>query len=198
MTLATTATLLILALGVSADAFAVALGRGLQIRGKLLFNALVLAAAFGVAQAVMPLLGWLLGAAFGTYVDKIDHWIAFGLLAIVGGKMIWEAFRPDDPADELPEDPDHPDHRVTPREVAVLAVATSIDAFAVGISIAFSSLSIWAAVPVIGVVTFVLSFVAVFLGQRIGARFRTPAEVVGGIILILIGLQILLEHLGVL
>ncbi|PWH06123.1 hypothetical protein DEO23_09965 [Brachybacterium endophyticum] len=197
MTLATAATLLILALGVSADAFAVSLGRGLQIRGKLLFNALVLAAAFGIAQAVMPLLGWLLGAAFGSYVDKVDHWIAFGLLALVGGRMIWQALHPE-AEEELPEDPDHPDHRVTPREVTVLALATSIDAFAVGISIAFSKLSIWMAVPVIGVVTFVLSFVAVFLGQRIGRRFRTPAEVIGGIILILIGLQILLEHLGVL
>lgn len=198
MNLATTATIIVLALGVSADAFAVALGRGLQIRGKLLFNAFVLAAAFGIAQAVMPLLGWFLGSTFAEYIGRIDHWIAFGLLALVGGRMIWGAFRPEEEDDPPEEDPDHPSHRVGTKEVVVLAIATSIDALAVGVSLAFSSLSIWAAVPVIGVVTFILSFAAVFIGYRIGTRFRTPAEVIGGVILILIGLQILLEHLGVL
>jgi putative Mn2+ efflux pump MntP len=197
MNLATIATLLVLAVGVSADAFAVALGRSLQIRGKLLQNALLIGVAFGVFQGLMPVIGYV-ASAVGSYVQSVDHWIAFGLLAAVGGKMIWEALHPDEDDAEVDADPDHPDHLIGLRELLVLAVATSIDALAVGVSLAFSSLSIAVAAPVIGLVTCVLSIAAVFIGQRIGTRFRTPAEVVGGIILVLIGLQILLEHLGVL
>jgi putative Mn2+ efflux pump MntP len=183
-------TLLLLALGVSADAFAVALGKGLQLRAHVLRGALTLGLAFGIAQAVMPLLGWLLGSTFAEAIAPFDHWIAFGLLAVVGGKMLWEAITPDYPDALAPEE------AFTVREVLVLSLATSIDALAVGVSFAFLDVSVWAAVGTIGLVTFVLSFAAVLIGHRIGLRFRRPAEIVGGLVLIGIGVQILVEHLS--
>ncbi|WP_282836677.1 manganese efflux pump MntP family protein [Microbacterium flavum] len=188
-------TLFLLALGVSADAFAVALGKGLQLRAHVLRTALVFATAFGLAQAIMPLLGWLLGSTFAEAIAPFDHWISFGLLVLVGGKMIWEAVTPDAPAD-----PEHPDHvhdteAFSAREVLLLSIATSIDALTVGVSFAFLDVNVWIAVGAIGLVTFALSFVAVFVGFRIGTRFRRPAEIVGGLVLIGIGTQILLEHL---
>ncbi|GAA4784503.1 manganese efflux pump MntP [Microbacterium gilvum] len=181
-------TLIPLAIGVSADAFAVALGKGLQLRSRVLVGALVIATAFGVAQAVMPLIGWLLGSAFAEAIAPFDHWIAFALLGFIGGKMLWEAFQPDDAEGEAPA-------RLSKREVAVLAIATSIDALAVGLSFAFLDVAVWSAVLAIGVITFALSFVAVLVGHRIGTRWRRPAEIVGGVVLIGIGVQILFEHL---
>jgi putative Mn2+ efflux pump MntP len=183
-------TLLLLALGVSADAFAVALAKGLQSRGRRLRDALVLATAFGMAQAVMPLLGWLLGSTFADLIAPFDHWIVFGLLAVVGGRMIWEAVTGGDDAD------DQADRTLPIGSVLVLAVATSIDALAVGISLAFLDVSVWVAVLVIGVTTFLLSFAAVFLGARIGTRFQQPAEIVGGVVLIVLGAHTVAEHLG--
>ena len=188
-------TLLLLALGVSADAFAVALGKGLQLRAHVLRTALVFATAFGVSQAIMPLLGWLLGSTFADAIAPWDHWISFGLLALVGGKMLWEALSPDAPVDA-----EHPEHvhdieAFSVREVVLLSVATSIDALAVGVSFAFLNVDVAIAVTTIGLVTFALSFLAVFIGYRIGTRFRRPAEIVGGLVLIGIGTQILIEHL---
>ncbi|MEG9492168.1 MAG: manganese efflux pump MntP family protein, partial [Microbacterium aurum] len=130
-------TLVLLALGVSADAFAVALGKGLQLRAHVLRTALVFGAAFGLAQAIMPLLGWLLGSAFAEAIAPFDHWISFGLLALVGGKMLWEALTPDAPADAQHPEHVHDTEAFTVREVVLLAVATSIDALAVGVSFAF-------------------------------------------------------------
>ncbi|MBM9468530.1 manganese efflux pump MntP [Nakamurella leprariae] len=182
-------TLLLLALGVSADAFAVALAKGLQSRSRMLRDALLLATAFGVAQAAMPLLGWLLGSTFAELIAPFDHWIVFGLLAVVGGRMIWEAV-----TDGGESEDDH-DRRLSIGSVLVLAVATSIDALAVGISLAFLDVSVWVAVVVIGITTFLLSFAAVFLGARIGTRFQQPAEIVGGVVLIVLGVQTLAEHL---
>ncbi len=183
-------TLILISLGVSADAFAVALGKGLQLRRLRLRDAVLIAATFGIFQAAMPVIGWLLGTSLRSYITEIDHWIAFGLLAVIGGKMIWEALRahPDERPDDEP---------IAVRELLVLGVATSIDALAVGISFAFLEVSIVAAVIAIGVITFAVSLVGVFLGHRAGIRFRGPAEVVGGLILILIGLRILLDHTGV-
>lgn len=188
-------TLLLLALGVSADAFAVALGKGLQLRAHVLRTALVFATAFGVSQAIMPLLGWLLGSTFADAIAPWDHWISFGLLALVGGKMLWEALSPDPPVDA-----EHPEHvhdieAFSVREVVLLSVATSIDALAVGVSFAFLNVDVAIAVTTIGLVTFALSLLAVFIGYRIGTRFRRPAEIVGGLVLIGIGTQILIEHL---
>ncbi|TXK18503.1 manganese efflux pump MntP family protein [Homoserinibacter sp. GY 40078] len=182
-------TLLLLAVGVSADAFAVALGKGLQLRTRVVASGLLLAGAFGISQALMPLIGWFLGGAFAELISPFDHWIVFGLLVIVGGKMIWEAVHPDH------EERANSRGRLTVREIVVLALATSIDALAVGVSLAFLDVSIWWAITVIGVTTFAISFAAVLIGHRVGVRFRRPAEVVGGLVLIGIGIQVLIEHL---
>lgn len=183
-------TLLLVALGVSADAFAVALGKGLHIRRLGVRDAAAIALSFGGFQALMPLIGWFVGVRLQGYITEVDHWVAFGLLALIGGKMLHEALTagPDDEPDE--------DH-VGVRELLVLSVATSIDALAVGVSLAFLDVSILGAAALIGVVTAVVSLVGVVVGHRAGLRFRGPAEIAGGVVLILIGLRILLEHLGV-
>jgi putative Mn2+ efflux pump MntP len=187
---------LLIAVGVSADAFAVALGKGLQLRTRITGRAFVIAGAFGLAQAVMPVLGWLLGSSFAAAIAAFDHWVAFGLLAAVGTKMLWEALRDED----LPEGAEAADDldTLSLRELLLLAVATSIDALAVGVSFAFFEITIWGAVLVIGATTFALSFLAVIAGNQIGRRFQGPAEVAGGVILILIGVRILAEDLGLL
>lgn len=179
--------LLVVAVGVSADAFAVSLAQGVRIRRHLHRDALLVALTFGLFQALMPLLGWVLGAQFSSFIAPIDHWVAFTLLLLIGGKMLWEAF--------------HTDHseqtsgRVRPRELLLLAVATSIDALAVGLSFAFLHVDIVPAVIVIGVITAALTYIGVVLGHRVGTRFQAPAEVVGGLVLIGIGVKILVEHL---
>jgi len=183
--------LFFIAVGVSADAFAVALTKGLHMRRFNLRNALIIAATFGVFQAVMPLLGWLLGSQFAQYISGFDHWIAFGLLALVGGKMLWEAF-------SAHEDKERDYERINARELLILAFATSIDALAVGVTLAFVEVSIIGAIALIGATTLVLSFAGVVIGRRVGAKFGKPAEIAGGVILILIGTNILLTHLGVL
>ncbi|ROS61551.1 putative Mn2+ efflux pump MntP [Frigoribacterium sp. PhB160] len=184
--------LLLIAVGVSADAFAVALGKGLHLKSSSsVKTAVVIGLTFGAAQALMPLIGWLLGTTFARYVAGVDHWVAFGLLALVGGKMLWEAFTS---GDDDEEDRD----RLSVRELLVLALATSIDALAVGVTLAFLPVSIGGAVLLIGVTTTVLTIVGVLVGHRVGARFGKPAEIAGGVVLILIGTSILLEHLGIL
>ena len=165
--------LLFIALGASADAFAVALGKGLHMRQFSVRGAAVIAVTFGLFQAAMPLAGWLLGTAFASYIADFDHWIAFGLLALIGAKMLWEAFTKG-------ADDDEDVDRISTRELLLLAVATSIDALAVGVT------------------TTVLTFAGVLVGHRVGARFGKPAEIAGGVVLIVIGTSILLEHLGVL
>ena len=183
--------LLLIAVGVSADAFAVALGKGLHMRRFNYRYALIVAATFGLFQAVMPLIGWLLGTRFADYITDFDHWIAFALLGIVGGKMLWEAFSGH-------EDTEPDTDAINIRELLVLAIATSVDALAVGISFAFlPDVPITAAVALIGVTTLVISFIGVVLGHRVGIRLGKPAEIAGGVILILIGLRILFDHLGI-
>ena len=186
-------TLFLLGAGVSADAFAVALGKGLQLRSRVISRALLIGASFGAAQAVMPFLGWVLGSTFAAAIAPFDHWVAFGLLALVGGKMLWEAGRggSSDAGSGGQDD-------LSFRELLVLAVATSIDALAVGVSLAFLDIAIWVAMLVIGLTTFALSFVGVVMGHRLGRRFQRPAEMIGGTILILIGAQIAADHLGLL
>ncbi len=182
--------MLLIAVGVSADAFAVALGKGLHLRRLNLGNAFVIAFAFGLFQGLMPLIGYFLGTRFADDIASFDHWIAFGLLAAVGGKMLWEAFHEH-------EDTEQDTDRVDLKELLVLAVATSIDALAVGITFAFlPDVPIGWAVALIGLTTFVISFLGVVVGHRVGMRFGRPAEIAGGLILILIGLNILAEHLG--
>lgn len=183
--------LFLIAVGVSADAFAVALGKGLHMKSFNLRHALVIAVTFGAFQAIMPLVGWLLGTQFASSIESFDHWVAFGLLSIIGAKMLWEAIRPGED-DEVDTD------TLDLRELAVLAVATSIDALAVGISFAFLDVSIGGAVTLIGVVTATVTFGGIVVGRRMGARFGRPAEILGGLVLIGIGTKILLEHTGVL
>ena len=138
----------------------------------------------------MPVIGWLVGNAFAVYVTAVDHWIAFALLAFVGGKMLWDAFHDEGEEDESVAD------RLDLCELFMLAIATSIDALAVGISFSFLQIDIVVAALIIGCTTFVLSLVGVVVGNRFGARFEKPSQIAGGIVLIAIGLKILLEHLG--
>lgn len=183
--------LLLIAIGLSMDAFAVALCRGLNMSKRNLRNSVIIALFFGGFQAVMPLLGWLLGKQFERYITSFDHWIAFGLLVLIGGKMIIEVFKKDKcPADGT--------DKLRIKELFLLAVATSIDALAVGITFAFLQVSIIPAVACIGVTTFAISFFGVFIGRKFGARFQTKAEIAGGLVLIIIGTKILIEHLGIL
>ena len=181
--------LLLLAVGLAMDAFAVAVCKGLSLRELKLRQALLVGAWFGVFQGLMPVLGWLLGSAFSDLVQSVDHWIAFILLAIIGGNMIREAVK----GDEEDVDPS-----LSVGVMFLLAVATSIDALAVGITFAFLNVNILLAVVLIGVITFAISAVGVKVGNLFGARYKSKAELLGGCVLILIGLKILLEDLGIL
>lgn len=184
--------LFMIAVGLSMDAFAVALSKGLNMFRINYRHALVIAAFFGGFQAGMPLLGWLLGQQFERYITSVDHWIAFLLLLFIGGKMLRDAFRDEDNIWDAFDD------RLDIRELIVLAVATSIDALAVGITFAFLQVAILPSITLIGVTTFILSFVGVALGNRFGMKYEKKAEMAGGLVLILIGFKILLEHLNIL
>lgn len=181
--------LLILAVGLAMDAFAVAVCKGLSLRTLKLQQALLVGVWFGLFQALMPALGWLLGSAFSGLVQSVDHWVAFVLLSIIGGNMIREGLQGGD---------ENCDPSLSFGVMLLLAVATSIDALAVGITFAFLNVSILLAVALIGVVTFTISAVGVKMGNLFGARYKSKAEFFGGAVLILIGLKILLEHLGIL
>lgn len=183
--------LLLVAVGLSADAFAASLCKGLCIGKPSLRQSTVIALFFGGFQAAMPLVGWMLGRQFESYITRVDHWIAFGLLAFIGGKMIYEVCKRKD-------QPDACNVALNIRELSLLAVATSIDALAVGVTFAFLRVSIVPSVLLIGVVTFALSFIGVGIGSRFGAKLQTKAEIAGGVVLILIGTKILLDHLGIL
>jgi len=183
--------LLFIAVGLSMDAFAVSLCKGLSMHKLNLRHAAVIALFFGGFQAVMPLLGWLLGTQFASYITKIDHWIAFGLLSLIGGKMIYEVFQKVEESRECT-------YSLNLKELLVLAVATSIDALAVGITFAFLQVSIAPAVSMIGVTTFTLSFIGVYIGHAAGTKLKSKAELLGGITLVAIGIRILLEHLEIL
>ncbi|MGM9520990.1 MAG: manganese efflux pump MntP family protein [Oscillospiraceae bacterium] len=176
-------------IGLSMDAFAVAICKGLKMRRLNIKQTVVIALFFGGFQALMPLFGWFLGKQFESYITSIDHWVVFVLLAFIGGKMIYEA---------LQNEEESSDKGFDIKELFVLAVATSIDALAVGISFALLGMSIWMPITIIGTTTFVLSAFGVFVGHKFGARYKQKAELAGGVILILIGLKILLEHLGIL
>lgn len=185
--------LALIAIGLSMDAFAVSVCKGLGMSKLNWKHALVIALFFGAFQGIMPVIGWALGTQFEGYITSIDHWIAFVLLAFIGAKMLWDAFHEDDECIECAEGEQA---RLDVKELVMLAVATSIDALAVGITFAFLRVDIvWAALT-IAVTTFVLSFIGVATGNQFGSRFRKPATIAGGIVLILIGLKILLEHLG--
>ena len=184
--------LFLIGVGLSMDAFAVSVCKGLNMKTLNRKHALVIGLFFGGFQGLMPLLGWLLGKQFEGYITAFDHWIAFVLLAFIGGKMVWEALHED------PEETEQGEPKLDLKELLMLAVATSIVALAVGITFAFLQVNIWGAVSLIAATTFVLSLIGVWVGNRFGSRFQTKAEIAGGVILVLIGLKILLEHLGIL
>ena len=184
------AELFLLAVGLSMDAFSVSVCKGLGMRRIDWRTTLILALAFGGFQAGMPLVGWALGSQLLWLIAPVDHWIAFGLLAFIGGNMIREALCDEEDADTSAV--------VSAREVLLLAIATSIDALTVGIAFASLSVNIWLSVLLIGVTTFALSIVGVLVGNQFGMRYQRPSQIAGGAILILIGLKVLLEHLGIL
>ena len=184
---------LLIGVGLSADAFAVAVCKGLGMKKVNWGHALVIALFFGGFQALMPLVGWAAGTQLSALIEPVDHWIAFGLLAFIGGKMLIDAVKGEDDDDcaACAEG----EQKLDLKELLMLAIATSIDALAVGVTFAFLGVSIWGAVAVIGVTTFALSFVGVAVGNQFGARFEKPATIAGGVVLILIGCKILVEHL---
>lgn len=177
-----------LAVGLAMDAFAVAVATGLVLGRPGPGHVLRLAFHFGLFQFLMPVVGWLAGRTVEQYIREVDHWIAFGLLAFVGGKMLWEARR--DASEAVDGDP------TRGWMLLVLSVATSIDALAVGLSMAFLEVSVWAPSVVIGVVAFAFTAAGVLLGSRIGRTLGRWPQVVGGLVLLAIGLKILVEHLG--
>lgn len=180
--------LFILAVGLSMDAFAVAIGKGLSVREAKIKHMTIVGLYFGLFQAGMPLIGYFLGKQFEQYITTFDHWIAFVLLGLIGANMVREAFSKEE---------EKINSAFTPKAMIPMAIATSIDALAVGVSFAFLSVDIVPAVSFIGVITFLLSFAGVKIGNIFGSKYKSKAELVGGIILILMGIKILLEHLGV-
>lgn len=183
----------LIGVGLSADAFAVAVCKGLGMKKVNWGHALVIALFFGGFQALMPLVGWAAGTQLSVLIEPVDHWIAFGLLAFIGGKMLIDAIKGDDD-DECAACADD-EQKLDLKELLMLAVATSIDALAVGVTFAFLGMSIWVPIAIIGLTTFVLSFAGVAVGNQFGARFEKPATIAGGVVLILIGCKILVEHL---
>lgn len=178
--------LLLIAIGLAMDAFAVSVGKGVTLKRVTMRHALTTGMWFGGFQALMPIVGYIVGVRFSSFVTSIDHWIAFGLLVVIGLNMIREAVWGD-------EESHTSDFGL--KTMLLMAIATSIDALAVGISLAFLGVNIWVSAAVIGIVTLLLSGVGVYLGSLFGSRLGTKAGIVGGIILIAIGLKILIEHL---
>ena len=181
--------LFLIAVGLSMDAFAVSICKGLAMKKISIKKALIVGLWFGGFQGLMPAIGYVLGTQFESYITNIDHWIAFVLLFIIGGNMIKEA---------LSKEEEEANDSLAFKEMLLLALATSIDALAVGVTFAFLKVQIIPAVSFIGVITFTLSAIGVKIGNIFGSRYKSKAELAGGIILILMGCKILLEHLGIL
>lgn len=177
----------IIAVGLSMDAFAVSICKGLSVQKLKPKHMLLVGVYFGGFQALMPLLGYLLGKQFEWLITSVDHWIAFGLLVLIGANMIKESF---DKSDEVNDS-------FSVKSMLLLAVATSIDALAVGVTFAFLDVQIVPSIAIIGTTTFVLSVIGIKVGNVFGAKFKSKAELAGGIVLVLMGIKILLEHLGV-
>lgn len=186
--------LFLLGIGLAMDAFAVSVCKGLGMRRLNKKQTLIIGLYFGGFQALMPLIGWLLGSQFQEYITSIDHWIAFILLGFIGSKMMIEAIREwneEETVDVMDAPLDH-------KNMLVLAIATSIDALAVGITFAFLDTPIIEAITIIGITTMIISIIGVVVGNFFGSRYKSKAEFIGGLILVLLGLKILLEHLGIL
>ena len=187
--------LLLLGVGLSMDAFAVSVCKGLAMKRSSVKAGLTCGICFGGFQALMPLIGFFLGSMFAEAIQSVDHWVAFGLLVLIGVNMLREAFSPEEDGGCS----ECADADLSVKSMFVMAVATSIDALAVGISLAMAGdVAIFAAVGIIGVCTFTLSAVGVGVGSVFGSRFEQKAQIAGGVILVILGVKILLEHLGVL
>ena len=179
--------LFLIAVGLSMDAFAVSVCKGLSVKKVGVKHAALAGLYFGGFQFLMPVIGYLLGFRFESVIETVDHWVTFVLLAFIGGNMIKESFGK---AEELNDD-------FGVKTMLLMAIATSIDALAVGITFAFLEVQILPAAGLIGVTTFLLSFAGIYIGNIFGARYKSKAELAGGIILVVIGLKILFEHLGI-
>ncbi len=177
--------ILLIALGLAMDSFSVSIANGLATKTFKISKALTIALFFGLFQGLMPIFGWLAGEYIADYISAFDHWVAFALLTIIGVKMIYESIR-NKPAKFL--------RAYTLKVILVLSIATSIDALAVGLSFSFLDVSIFFPAIIIGVITFLLSFFGVYVGGRFGKVLKNRIEILGGLILIVIGLKILLEH----
>ena len=187
--------LLLLGVGLSMDAFAVSVCKGLAMKRSSVKAGLTCGIWFGGFQALMPMIGFFLGSMFAEAIQSVDHWVAFGLLVLIGVNMLREAFSPEEDGGCS----ECADADLSVKSMFVMAVATSIDALAVGISLAMAGdVAIFAAVGIIGVCTFILSAIGVRVGSVFGSRFEQKAQIAGGVILVILGVKILLEHLGVL
>ena len=180
--------LLLLSIGLAMDAFAVSVCKGISMKKMNWKKAIIIGLYFGGFQALMPTIGYFLGAAFQSLITSIDHWIAFILLGIIGGGMIKESFG---------DDEENRNDDVSFKTMIVLAIATSIDALAIGITFAFLNVNLVLAISLIGIITFILSVFGTKIGNRFGDKYEKKAEFLGGVILVLLGIKILLEHLGV-
>ena len=181
----------LLGVGLAMDAFAVSICKGLNMKKINYWKSILIALFFGFFQFLMPVLGFYLGSQFEQYIENFDHWIIFGLLLFIGVKMIIEAV-------SEKQDEDNVSSKNFIVELLILSVATSLDALAVGITFAFLQVNVFLSSIIIGVITFAISFVGVIIGNFFGEKFKKPAEITGGIILICIGLKVLLQHLGIL
>ena len=182
----------LIGVGLAMDAFAVSICKGLTMQKVKKKDVLIIGLFFGGFQALMPLIGWLLVKGFESYITSFDHWIAFILLAIIGRKMLIDGLKGDDNSCGCDE------FRLDFKELLMLAIATSIDALAIGVTFAFLNYPIVECIAMIGIVTFIISCIGVYIGHIFGSKYEHKAEIAGGIILIVIGLKILLEHLGIL
>ena len=177
----------LIAVSLALDAFAVSVSSGIAIPGFGWRQAVKMGLWFGAFQFMMPLAGWFLGSSVSGYIEAVDHWVAFGLLALIGGRMAWGAVRGGGDEEEAPAD-------LSAKRLCLLAIATSIDALAVGVSMAFMRVDVLFSAIIIGVVAFALSVVGGLAGRRLGSLFQKRAELVGGLVLIAIGVKILVEH----
>ena len=179
---------ILIALGLAADAFAVSLSSGIQIKNIKINKALKIALSFGIFQALMPLIGWWIGLSLRDLISSVDHWVVFGLLSFIGSRMIYESTQ------------EVNNRKFNPLDIytlLILSIATSLDALAVGVGFAVLKTSILAAISVIGFITFFLCFIGVFVGHKFGNLFQNKIEILGGLILICIGSRILFEHLTI-
>lgn len=180
--------IIFIALGLAMDAFAVSVCKGLSMKNLVLKKATVIALYFGFFQAMMPIIGYFLGSTFSAPVEKADHWIAFILLAVIGINMI---------KNSKSTEQENVNDKIDIKTMVILAIATSIDALAIGVTFAFFKINILLAVTTIGIITFILSILGVVIGKKFGSKIQNKAEVTGGILLIIMGVKILLEHLGI-